>query len=66
MKQFSNFVFENIKNVNKQPLSEDSLLMLKYLKKHLTDSQVEEIFNKYIGVDNKSDYETNFKIDLDG
>ena len=32
MKQFSNFVFENIKNINKQPLSEDSLLMLKYLK----------------------------------
>ena len=65
MKQFSNFVFENIKNITKQSLSEDSLLMLKYLKKHLTDSQVEEIFNKYIGADNKSDYETNFKIDLD-
>ena len=64
MKQFSNFVFENIKNINKQPLSEDSLLMLKYLKKHLTDSQVEEIFNKYIGVDSKSDYETNFKVDI--
>jgi len=63
MKKFSELLHNIIESKQKEKLTQESLSKLTYLKKHLTNEQVKEIFDNYI-YDNE-DYYNNFLINID-